>query len=56
MSASGHRRRYDGRSSRTSGGFGIVPIVLLLVLGVVMWKLHGGSVAGLRNLQYSIFH
>jgi len=50
------RRRYRGRSARTHTGLGIGPVVLLIVLAVVMWKLHGGSVSDVRNLQYSLFH
>ena len=51
-----NRRRYEGRAASKHEGLGIGPIVLLLVLAVVMWKLHGGSVQDLRNLQYSILH
>ena len=50
------RHRYRGRTAAKHEGLGIGPIVLLLVVAVAMWKLHGGSVHDLRNLQYSIFH
>jgi hypothetical protein len=50
------RRRYRGRTASKHEGFGIGPVVLLLVVVVAMWKIHGGSVHDLRSLQYSIFH
>jgi hypothetical protein len=50
------RRRYRGRTASRHERLGIGPFVLLLVVAVAMWKLHGGGVHDLRNLQYSIFH
>jgi hypothetical protein len=50
------RRRYRGRAASKHEGLGIGPIVLLFVVAVVMWKLHGGSVSDLRSLQYTILH
>jgi hypothetical protein len=50
------RRRYRGRAATKREGLGLGPIVLLIIVAVAMWKLHGGSVHDLRNLQYSIFH
>jgi hypothetical protein len=50
------RRRYRGRTASRREGLGIGPVVLLFVVAVAMWKLHGGGVHDLRNLQYSMFH
>jgi hypothetical protein len=50
------RRRYRGRAAARPEGLGLGPIVLLIVVAVAIWKLHGGGVHDLRNLQYSIFH
>jgi hypothetical protein len=44
-------KHYSGRSTRSSGGLGVLPFVLLVVLAVTAWNMHGGQLPSLHELQ-----
>jgi hypothetical protein len=48
-------RRYSGRTARTSGGLGFLPVLLLAVIALVLWNQHGGHVPGLSSVHAAIF-
>lgn len=41
-------RRYSGRNSSRGSGISLVTLLVLAMLAVYIWKLHGGNLSALR--------
>ena len=44
-------RRYSGGRTRGGKGIGMIPVILLGILAVVMWKYHAGALPSLAQIR-----